>query len=68
MSFRVFLQTRAFCTYHKEVTKQPLLEVFLIERGIFGNDTMPCQISSESLEQVYSYLESNCCLNPNMFP
>lgn len=68
MSFRVFLQTRAFCTYCKEVTKQPLLEVFLVERGIFGNDTKPCQICSESLEQVYSYLESNRCFNSNMFP
>lgn len=68
MSFRVFLQTRAFCTYLEEVTKQPLLEGFSVERGIFGNDTMPCQICSESLEQVYSYLESNRCFNSNMFP
>lgn len=55
MSFRVFLQTRAFCTSRKEVTEQPLLEVLLVERGIFGNDTMPCQFCLESLEQVYSY-------------
>lgn len=68
MSFRLFLQIRAFCTFRKEVTKQPLLEVFLVERSIFGNDTMPCQICLESLEQVYSYLESNRCFNSNMFP
>lgn len=68
MSFRVFLQTRSFCTFREEVTKQPLLEVFLVERGIFDNDTKPCQIFSESLEQVYSYLKSNRCFNSNMFP